>query len=95
MPIRNFVSAISVGVVEEIPLLDLCYEEDSRAEVDMNLVMTEKGEYIEVQGTGERSPFSHEVFNKLLDLGKKGTSELIEKQKEALGEIADIIGGNF
>ncbi|NLK98152.1 MAG: ribonuclease PH [Epulopiscium sp.] len=94
MPIKNFVSAISVGVVEGTPLLDLCYEEDSRAEVDMNIVMTDKGEYIEVQGTGEKYPFSFEMFNNLLQLGSKGTRELIEKQKEALGEIADLIGGS-
>jgi len=94
MPIKNFVSAISVGVVEGTPLLDLCYEEDSRAEVDMNIVMTDKGEYIEVQGTGEKYPFSYEMLNNLLELGNKGTRELIEKQKEALGEIANIIGGS-
>lgn len=93
MPIKNFVSAISVGVVEGVPLLDLCYEEDSRAEVDMNVVMTDRGEYIEVQGTGEKSPFSYEILNQLLQFSKKGTEELIEKQKEALGEIADLIGG--
>ncbi|MBZ4668159.1 MAG: rph [Defluviitaleaceae bacterium] len=94
MPIKNFVSAISVGVVEGTPLLDLCYEEDSRAEVDMNIVMTDKGEYIEVQGTGEKYPFSYEMLNNLLELGNKGTRELIEKQKEALGEIVNIIGGS-
>lgn len=94
MPIKNFVSAISVGVVEGIPLLDLCYEEDSRAEVDMNIVMTDKGEYIEVQGTGEKYPFSYDMLNTLLQLGSKGTKELIEKQKEALGEIAHLIGGS-
>jgi ribonuclease PH len=94
MPVKSFVSAISVGVVKDIPLLDLCYEEDSHAEVDMNIVMTDKGEYIEVQGTGEKSPFSFEVLNTLLQLGNKGTKELIEKQKESLGEVANIIGGS-
>ena len=60
----------------------------------MNIVMTDKGEYIEVQGTGEKSPFSFEVLNTLLQLGNKGTKELIEKQKESLGEVANIIGGS-
>ncbi|WP_058486564.1 ribonuclease PH [Defluviitalea phaphyphila] len=95
MPIRNFVSAISVGVVEGIPMLDLCYEEDSRADVDMNIIMTDKEEYIEIQGTGEKSPFSFDILNTLIQLGNKGNIELIQKQKEVLGEIADIIGGSY
>lgn len=93
MPIRNFVSAVSVGVVEGIPMLDLCYEEDSRAEVDMNLVMTDKEEYIEIQGTGEKSPFNSNTFNQLLELGNIGIKELIKKQKEVLGDLSNRIGG--
>lgn len=93
MPITNFVSAISVGIVNHEHILDLCYEEDSAAQVDMNLIMTDKGEFVEVQGTGEESPFSMEDLNKLLDLGKKGNKELIKAQREVLGEIADEILG--
>lgn len=81
MPIKNFVSAISVGVVEGTPLLDLCYEEDSRAEVDMNLVMTDEGEFVEIQGTGEQAPFSIETFNKLIELGNIGIKQLTDIQK--------------
>lgn len=91
MPIKGFVSAVSVGIVNDEALLDLPYVEDSNAKVDMNIVMTDKGEFIEVQGTGEESPFTREQFNKLLELGEKGTKELIEIQKEVLGEISNEI----
>ena len=67
MPITSFVSAISVGIVEKEHLLDLCYEEDSNAQVDMNVIMTDKGEFVEVQGTGEERPFSREDLNKLFE----------------------------
>ena len=92
IPVSNFVSAISVGVVNDEVVLDLCYQEDSKAKVDMNIIMTEKGEFIELQGTGEEAPFSLEELNELVRLGKKGNEELIAKQKEALGEIALLIG---
>ena len=65
MPITSFVSAISVGIVEKEHLLDLCYEEDSNAQVDMNVIMTDKGEFVEVQGTGEERPFSREDLDKI------------------------------
>lgn len=91
MPINSFVSAISVGIVNKEPMLDLCYEEDSHAMVDMNVIMTDKGEFIEVQGTGEEAPFTREQLNKLLELAEKGTKELIDKQREVLGEIANGI----
>ncbi len=91
MPINSFVAAISVGIVKEEALLDLCYAEDSHAKVDMNVVMTDKGEFIEVQGTGEEAPFSRAALNELLDLAQKGIEELISKQKVALGEIAHDI----
>ncbi|GKX28129.1 hypothetical protein SH1V18_06090 [Vallitalea longa] len=84
MPISAFVGAISVGIVNDEEILDLCYQEDSHAKVDMNVVMTDKGEFIEVQGTGEESPFNREQLNKLLELGEKGIGELIKLQKEAL-----------
>ena len=89
MPIENFVSAISVGIVNDQCLLDICYEEDSHAQVDMNIIMTDKCEFVEVQGTGEERPFSRKDLNKLLELGEKGNKELIKIQRKALGEIAD------
>jgi len=93
IPIRNFVSAISVGIVDKQHMIDLCYEEDSTAQVDMNIIMTNTGEFVEVQGTGEERPFSRKDLNLLLELGEKGNKELIKKQREALGEIADEILG--
>lgn len=87
-PIKSFVSAVSVGIVDGYPLLDLQYSEDSRAKVDMNIVMTGEGEFIEIQGTGEDAPFSNKDLMELLDLGEKGNAQLIEMQKQALGEIA-------
>lgn len=85
-PITGYVSAISVGKVEGIPLLDLCYVEDSTADVDMNVVMTDKKEFIEVQGTGENGTFSRKELYELLDLAEKGNVELQAMQKEALEE---------
>lgn len=92
MPITNYVAAISVGIGSHGPILDLCYEEDHLALVDMNVVMTDKGDFVEVQGTGENSTFSRIELNTLLDLAEKGNRELIQKQREALGEIGDLIG---
>lgn len=83
-PIREYVAAVSVGIKDGVPLLDLCYEEDSTAHVDMNLIMTESGKFIEVQGTGEEAPFSKDELFKLLDLGEEGIKSLIEAQKEIL-----------
>ncbi|MBN9647927.1 MULTISPECIES: ribonuclease PH [Terrisporobacter] len=93
MPIQNFVSAISVGIVNDECLLDICYEEDSNAQVDMNIIMTDRCEFVEVQGTGEERPFSRKDLNKLLELGEKGNKELIRIQRAALGDIADEILG--
>lgn len=81
LPITGYVSAISVGVLEEGPVLDLCYEEDSRAIVDMNVVMNDKGEYIEIQGTGEERPFNRTELTTLLELGAEGCSQLHKIQK--------------
>ena len=94
IPISNFVSAISVGIVRGVPMLDLCYEEDHKALVDMNVIMTDKNEFVEIQGTGEESTFSKEELYKLLDLAEKGNNELLMKQKEILGDIANLIGKN-
>lgn len=83
-PIRNFVSAVSVGIVNEEKLLDLCYEEDSQAKVDMNVIMTDEGEFIEIQGTGEESPFSRKDFDELLGLAEKGIKQIVQVQKDVL-----------
>lgn len=87
IPLTGFVSAISVGVVDGERMLDLCYYEDSKAQVDMNVVMTDKGEYIEVQGTGEESPFTAEDLTELLALAKEGCLKLTMEQKNIIGEI--------
>jgi len=84
LPIEHFVAAISVGVVGGKAYLDLTYEEDSRAEVDMNVVMTESGKFVEVQGTAEREPFSRAQMDEMLKLARKGIEKLIGKQKTAL-----------
>ncbi|AOT69787.1 ribonuclease PH [Geosporobacter ferrireducens] len=91
-PINSFVSAVSVGIVEDLPVLDLCYEEDAKAKVDMNIIMTDKKEFVELQGTGEEAPFSREELLQLLELGEKGNEELIQKQKAVLGQVAELIG---
>ncbi|MBO7448067.1 ribonuclease PH [bacterium] len=83
-PIIRTISAISVGRVDGRSLLDLDYSEDSRAEVDCNLVMTGEGEFIEIQGTAEGKPFPQDVLNEFLSLGKKGCQELLELQKPYL-----------
>lgn len=84
MPVTSFVAATSVGIHQGEPLVDLCYEEDSNAEVDMNMVMTEKGEIIEIQGTGEERPFNKEELAKLLSLGEESIKQIIDFQKETL-----------
>ncbi len=83
--VKSFVAAVSVGIVDGMFLLDLNYTEDSMAEVDMNVVMNDKGLFVEVQGTAEGEPFSRDALNRLLDLGEKGIRELISIQKRALG----------
>ncbi len=83
--IKNFVAAVSVGIVDGEFLLDLNYEEDSMAEVDMNIVMNDAKEFVELQGTAEGKPFSRNDLDRLLAIGEKGIMELISKQKEVLG----------
>ena len=85
--LKDFVAATSVGILNGTPILDLCYEEDSKAEVDMNVVMTGGGEFIEIQGTGERKSFSKEQMDGLMDLGKKGIADLVDIQKNLLKDI--------
>jgi ribonuclease PH len=86
-PVKQYVAAISVGIVDSNLLLDLTYAEDSKAEVDMNVVMTQKGEFIEIQGTSERKTFSKQQMDSLLELSRKGISEIINIQKELLKDI--------
>ncbi len=88
IPVKSFVSAISVGILDDDEaVLDLPYIEDSVAKVDMNVVMTDQGEYIEVQGTGEDAPFSPAQLQKMLELAAKGCNELNRIQKEIVGEL--------
>ena len=87
LPVKEFVAAVSVGIVKGKPVLDLDYALDSTADVDMNIVMTEGGRFIEVQGTAEKEPFDQDRLMELLDLAKKGISELIEEQKKVLEGI--------
>jgi ribonuclease PH len=83
-PIRHFIAAVSVGIVDGKSTLDLCYEEDAAAEVDMNVVMTDAEEYIEIQGTAEGAPFSEKQLQELKALAGQGIKQLIRKQKTAL-----------
>lgn len=83
-PIRKFLCATSVGIVGDQKLLDLCYEEDSTARVDMNVIGTDEGEFVEIQGTGEEAPFNRKELNELLDLAEKGIKQMIALQKECL-----------
>jgi len=85
MPVRDFVAAASVGMVNGSPVVDLSYEEDSHAEVDMNVVMTGRGQFIEIQGTAERRPFHHHDLQQLLRLAARAVSTLIALQRKVLG----------
>ena len=87
MPVKCAVAATSVGVVDRARLLDLCYEEDFRASVDFNVVMTDKGEFEELQGTAEGKPFSKETIDGLIALAEKGIKQLFEIQKKTLAEL--------
>jgi ribonuclease PH len=87
IPVSDFLSAISVGIIDNQILLDLEYEEDSRAEVDMNFVMTGSGLFIEVQGTAERVPFNKEQMALMTEMAERGIREIIERQKEIVGEL--------
>jgi ribonuclease PH len=87
IPISDFVSAISVGIIDNQVLLDLEYEEDSRADVDMNFVMTGSGLFIEVQGTAERVPFNKEQMAQMTDMASSGIRQIIERQKEIVGDL--------
>jgi ribonuclease PH len=87
IPLTDYVAATSVGIVDGEPLLDLAYDDDSRAEVDMNVVKTGDGRFIEVQGTAEAMPFGRDALNTLLDLADHGIKQLVEKQKAIVGHL--------
>jgi ribonuclease PH len=86
-PISSFVAAVSVGIINGVPSLDLNYEEDSKAGVDMNVVATDKGRFVELQGTGETATFTEEEMSAMLALAKSGIAALIDKQREVLSPV--------
>lgn len=88
-PVSDFVAAVSVGIIDGDIYLDLDYEEDSKAEVDMNIVMTGAGKFIEIQGTAEKAPFDNRIMNNMIDIAKKGIGELISAQKKILAKVID------
>lgn len=93
MPVKDYLAAISVGVLPGgTEILDLNYEEDYKADVDMNIVMTGSGEFVEVQGTGEEATFSYQQLQNMLKLADGGIQQIVEKQKEMIGNLADRIG---
>jgi ribonuclease PH len=83
IPVRDYVAATSVGLVRGEPMLDLCYEEDSQADVDMNVVMTGSGRFVEVQATAEHSPFDDPQLAQLISLARSGIAHLVELQRRA------------
>ena len=87
LPLVHYVTGVSAGIVDNVPLLDLQYSEDSRAQVDLNCMMTEQGQLIEIQGTGEGRAFSLKEQQELVELCAKGCRELIRKEKDILGEV--------
>jgi len=87
-PLRHTIAAVSVGLVDGVVLLDLDYREDSRAEVDLNVVMTAEGTLVEVQGTGERAPFARAQLSDMLELAEAGIAELLVAQREALARAS-------
>jgi ribonuclease PH len=89
-PVRDAVAAVSVGIVEGRVLLDLCYEEDSKADVDMNFVMTGSGRFVEVQGTAESIPFTRSQMERMTDVARQGIRELVKAQKKALAGLRQI-----
>jgi ribonuclease PH len=87
IPVQDYLAAISVGIVDRQTLLDLCYIEDSQADVDMTVVMTGSGRIVEIQAGGEGTTFSHEDLNRLIEEGGKGIKKIVKWQKEILGEL--------
>ena len=93
-PVHSYVAAISVGIYDGQAVLDLCFEEDSNAQVDMNLVMTDTGEFIEIQGTGEESSFSMEELKQMMQIGQAGIKTIISMQKDSLGGLTELVAGD-
>ena len=91
MPLRDYVAATSVGLVRGVPMLDLCYEEDSQADVDMNVVMTGAGRFVEVQATAEHTPFDDAQMAQLLALARGGIAELVEIQKKVARTLIRLL----
>lgn len=92
LPVLDWAAAVSVGVLGGTPLLDLCYEEDAAASVDMNVAATASGKVIEVQGTAEGSPFDRRTLDELVDLAIAGVKRLTAAQREALGPLSELVG---
>ena len=90
IPVKDFVAATSAGIINGNLLLDLTYEEDSHADVDMNIVMTGKGDFIEIQGTSERKAFDKQQMDKLLEIASKGIGKLVDIQRDLLKDIIDL-----
>jgi ribonuclease PH len=90
MPLRDALAAVSVGIVGGVPLLDLTYEEDSRAEADFNVALTASGEFVEVQGSAESAPFPRATLDEVLRLAGQGIRELLEAQSQALSAIDQL-----
>lgn len=86
-PMKELVAAISIGIIEGEPRTDLCYDEDSNADVDMNVVMTESGKFIEIQGTAEHNPFDADELAKMLTLAKKAMNDIFKLQREAIDSV--------
>jgi ribonuclease PH len=87
IPVTDYLAAVSVGVINGEPLLDLEYAEDSRAEVDMNIVRTGSGRFIEIQGTAESKPFTYEQMDQMVKLASRGIERLVEQQRHLLGSL--------
>ena len=93
IPLKKAIAAVSVGIVHGAPLLDLSYPEDSRASADLNVVMTDEGQFIEVQGTAEGAPFSRRALDRLLDLAQQGIKSLLAAQEQAIRAAVDSTEG--
>ena len=90
MPAINQLAAVSVGILKQQVLLDLCYEEDSEADADFNIVMNNNGDFLEVQGTAEQKPYSKELLDEVLSVGSNGIKQLFDKQNEAISYMTQI-----
>ena len=91
-PIHDWLASVSIGLVQNQVCLDLNYEEDSHAQVDMNVVMTGQGKFVELQGTGEERAFSRQEMNQMIEVAEKGIATMISEQRRVLGTTADLIG---